>query len=1099
MSLKIDRLQLEIIINNDQARKSLRHLEDEAKQLKKEMKKLPEGSAEWDKLNDRLKQNKLRHDKIIESLGIEKLTIKELAQRQKELNRIMQNLDPTTAAYKKLETQLVAIKNRQAQLRGSATKTNASLKTLASNFRNTFAKITAGVFALTGVFYAFKGWVNKLVGFEDQLSNVMKTTGLTRNAVRELTNEFKYLKTRTSREELMLLAEEAGRLGKKSKQDVLDFVEVANQLKTALGDDLGDNAQEAVREVGKLTSIYKVGEKYGLGFKDSMLKIGSAINEVSANSNAQAPYLIETLKRMGGLADQAGIMAQDIIGYGSALDQLGQRTEMSTTALNKVILNMFTDTSTYAEIAKMDLEEFTNLLNTDANEAFLKVLKGLNGNNDGLTIMGGKLQDLGLDGSRAVQVLAALAGNIDMITDAQDLANTALIEGTSLTEEYNIKNNNFAGSVSKMGIAWDRFVISVSESDGLLKSGFDSMSRFINWITEITVDDEKNLEKFRKNKNEFYDMSAVNAMKLAALATELTKKQHELRGKDKASIDDWINVYSERLKDLEGNDSKYADNKRLLYNRQIHDLRGFVWEQDEILSGDGGKGGKKPEKEISNLIKLEKDLADLKTAHKLINENDKQAINASKKTITDLESRINKLSYSYKEFGKAKKKAFDPTKLDSPDTYDAEYLQMKADTLKKYREEDIEEIVKNYDTQTNLNQTAHQNALTALGSDQEARKALDEQFKQDEKQRALLHLESLTALLNEQLATGGLDSMSIEQAMLSDEEKESLSLKIADLQLLIATLKAEIAGEETTDPDQKGAISKFLFGADWSSMEIEDKIKAVGQLAISTFSDINKIISNSENQQLENFKKKTNEKKEALNKQLNSAEISYDQYTARTAFLDDELDKKRRKIEHDQAVRTKAIGIMNAIINTAVAITSVAPVVPLMILAGVLGAIQIGIIATEPVPALAEGNYQQILASDGKKYRARKTTNKHKSGLFNEPTYVPGFGVFGETADPELVFNPEDSSKIMNSPALIDAINGTIGVNAFANGNAREIIKENSTVEKTFTDPLMLEILEKLNNKLDQPFKGYIVPDEDSIRNLDKVQTDYNDFQKRVG
>ena len=47
MSLKVDRLQLEIIINNDQARKSLRVLDDEARNITKSMKGMKEGTDEW--------------------------------------------------------------------------------------------------------------------------------------------------------------------------------------------------------------------------------------------------------------------------------------------------------------------------------------------------------------------------------------------------------------------------------------------------------------------------------------------------------------------------------------------------------------------------------------------------------------------------------------------------------------------------------------------------------------------------------------------------------------------------------------------------------------------------------------------------------------------------------------------------------------------------------------------------------------------------------------------------------------------------------------------------------------------------------------------
>lgn len=71
------------------------------------------------------------------------------------------------------------------------------------------------------------------------MANVRKFTGLADDEVKELNEDFKKMDTRTSREDLNKLAEEAGRLGKSSKEDVLGFVKAADQINVAL-DELGD-------------------------------------------------------------------------------------------------------------------------------------------------------------------------------------------------------------------------------------------------------------------------------------------------------------------------------------------------------------------------------------------------------------------------------------------------------------------------------------------------------------------------------------------------------------------------------------------------------------------------------------------------------------------------------------------------------------------------------------------------------------------------------------------------------------------------------------------------------------------------------------------
>jgi hypothetical protein len=79
---------------------------------------------------------------------------------------------------------------------------------------------------------------------------------------------------------------------------------------------------------------------------------------------------------------------------------------------------------------------------------------------------------------------------------------------------------------------------------------------------------------------------------------------------------------------------------------------------------------------------------------------------------------------------------------------------------------------------------------------------------------------------------------------------------------------------------------------------------------------------------------------------------------ARTA-LEEETEKKLAKIKKREAMRNKAMAIVDAIINTATAVTKVLGQaglfgIPMAAIVGAMGAIQIGIIASTPLP-LAEG------------------------------------------------------------------------------------------------------------------------------------------------
>ena len=80
-------------------------------------------------------------------------------------------------------------------------------------------------------------------------------------------------------------------------------------------------------------------------------------------------------------------------------------------------------------------------------------------------------------------------------------------------------------------------------------------------------------------------------------------------------------------------------------------------------------------------------------------------------------------------------------------------------------------------------------------------------------------------------------------------------------------------------------------------------------------------------------------------------------------LLQDETlsDKERKKIMRDRAKAEKATAIFQTIVNTARSIMEAAPRIPLMIMAGIAGALQLAVIAATPLPKLAEGGITPAL------------------------------------------------------------------------------------------------------------------------------------------
>ena len=446
MAISISDFRMAIRIDNSEAKNRLTELKDSISKLRAELKKLEtDGQSE----TDEYKAKKKALDGMNESYrllrkeaGLTGLTYTELRKGANQLRREMNNAIPGTEKWRELREDYLLTKNRMKELEVQARDTRFSVSKLADGF-NRYATIGASVIAsLTGVVLTARKCVDEYAQMEEAQSQVIKYTGMTKEETEALNESFKQMNTRTPREELNRLAGEAGKLGISSRDQVLEFVEAADMINVALGEDLGE---DAVKNIGKLSQMFGDGSRT---LKEDMLAIGSAVNQVAQSSSASEPYLVEFTARMGGVAKQADLAVTDVMGFASALDQNMLRSEMASTALQSLILKIYQEPAKYAKLAGMDVQEFVNLVNTDVNEALLQFL-GTLGKMGGMAQMSPILKEMKLSGAEAAGVISALAGNIDQVRREQENANQAFIDGTSIINEFGVQNNTVQAGLDK--------------------------------------------------------------------------------------------------------------------------------------------------------------------------------------------------------------------------------------------------------------------------------------------------------------------------------------------------------------------------------------------------------------------------------------------------------------------------------------------------------------------------------------------------------------------------------------------------------------------------------------------------------------------------
>lgn len=322
-----------------------------------------------------------------------------------------------------------------------------TLKGIANAFNKYWPVIMGTIGSIAGMVFSVKAVTDEFAAFDDKLTDIMKTTGLTREEVVALDADLQKINTRTARTELLDLAYVAGKLGITSRQEILEFVRASDKIVVALQKDLGGSAEDAINTIGKLVQVFKLREEYGM--EEAMLKVGSAINSLGMASAANEENIVSFSKRVAGIGKLADIQVPDILGLGATIDALAISTEVGSTAYSMFMGRMTQDTATFATIAGMKLDDFVTLLNEDANEAFIRVLEALNNTGEGFTALRSSMEAAGLDGERAVAVMSTLSQQTDFLRQQQDLSTKAFVLGTSVIDEFNIKNNSAQAIIEK--------------------------------------------------------------------------------------------------------------------------------------------------------------------------------------------------------------------------------------------------------------------------------------------------------------------------------------------------------------------------------------------------------------------------------------------------------------------------------------------------------------------------------------------------------------------------------------------------------------------------------------------------------------------------
>lgn len=339
---------------------------------------------------------------------------------------------------------------------------NAELKKAKKEWEgqeNVIVKTTKRLMAYVAVYGGFNEILGKMkevmqlnLQLSDSLADVQKTTGLTGVELQELGRSLERIDTRTATTELYNLAAAAGQIGLKTQEDVLGFAKAANTISVALNE-LGAEGSVSLMKIATLT-----GEVGRYGTEDALLKVGSAINELTANSAATAGPIADFISRVGGIASASKMAISDMAALGAAADASGQSIEIAGTSMNKLISALVSNTENIAYAANVSVTELQSLIDQgETMQAVIRIFEAMqNMDRGGLNEL---MKELGSEGARMNQYVASMVANLDLLKRQLNISREAFDENVSVINEYNVKQESALGILQRMKNAFlDTFV-----------------------------------------------------------------------------------------------------------------------------------------------------------------------------------------------------------------------------------------------------------------------------------------------------------------------------------------------------------------------------------------------------------------------------------------------------------------------------------------------------------------------------------------------------------------------------------------------------------------------------------------------------------------
>lgn len=525
----------------------------------------------------------------------------------------------------------------------------------------------------------------------------------------------------------------------------------------------------------------------------------------------------------------------------------------------------------------------------------------------------------------------------------------------------------------------DEFYIKALEENQKKAKEYENDKKNAGNANVVVPDTKKN----KKNKNNEKDHSLENS------ENERKKSLEDLSKYDKLRLDLERKYQDEKAIIVAESQKKEEDDEKTRHDREVENIQ---LENNEKL--------REIKKINEDIAKLEKEKS--KTKNPKAKKNYSEAIDNKKKEIAiinELIAKNNNIKEQMEQTHQFRLKKIDEKYAMQEIEQKLEKNRRDTDDQIMKREEEIQQITTMEEAKIALSKLSYlkltDQELKGIKTLEDAKKALREDANREALAMQLKMLEEEQALLNEHLKD------------LTGEEAEKLKANLSEIKGKILQVKGALQNGEENDQKKvqeekdtaKGKVDLLGFSAkEWEDTfknldTTAEKINAVSVAvkamsnAFSQYAEYQKSLNERD---LRNFTRYQERKKKALVKQLNEGYINQEQYAKSLEELERERLNKESEMQYKEAKMQKVIRIADAISATALGVANSLKVggpagIVLASLVGALGAVQVGIISSQPLPekqSYATGGYT------GNGYGQPDASGYRPAGIVHEGEYV---------------------------------------------------------------------------------------------------------------